>query len=110
MIIVSILVCFFVQGPNRQGGAGQSLGGSLGCDRGDAVLLEVGGHGGVAGQSLTGAFEPSLAINDPGARAGHRAQRQAFGLLSGQVGAVVLEHSGDVVQEVSEELWDAFIP
>lgn len=100
---------FFVQGPNRKGGVGQSLGGSLGSDRGDAVLLEVGGHCGVAGQSLTGAFQPSLAINDPGARAGYRVQRQAFGLLSGEVRAVVLEHSGDVVQEVTEELWDSFI-
>lgn len=55
MIIVSILV-FFVQGPDRKGGGGQSLGGSLGCHGGDAVLLEVGRHRGVAGQSLTGAF------------------------------------------------------
>lgn len=50
------LLVFFIQGPNLKGGVGQSLGGSLGCHGGDAVLLEVGGHRGVAGQSLTGAF------------------------------------------------------
>lgn len=65
IIMIIIIICdhclnsfffFVVQGPNRKGGVGQSLGGSLGSDRGDAVLLEVGGHRGVAGQSLTGAF------------------------------------------------------
>lgn len=102
---------FFVQGPNKKGGVGgQSLGGSLGCNGGDTVLLEVGGHGGVAGQSLTGAFQASLGVDDPGAGAGYRGQRQAFGLLSVQVGAVVLEHGSDVVQKVTEELWDTFVP
>lgn len=89
---------------------GQSLGGSLGSDGGDTVLLEVGGHRGVAGQSLTGAFQPSLTVNDPGAGAGYRVQWQAFGLLSSEVGVVILEHSGDVVQEVIEKLRDALIP
>lgn len=74
------------------------------------MLLEVGGHRGVAGQSLTGAFQPSLTVNDPGPSAGYRGQGQTFGLLSSEVGVVVLEHSGDVVQEVTEKLWDALIP
>lgn len=74
------------------------------------MLLEVGGHGGVAGQSLTGAFQPSLTVNDPGPGAGYRGQGQPFGLLSSEVGVVILEHSGDVVQEVTEKLWDALIP
>lgn len=68
------------------------------------MLLEVGGHGGVAGQSLAGAFQPPLTVNDPGPGAGYRVQGQAFGLLSGEVGVVILEHSGDVVQEVIEKL------
>ena len=88
----------------------QSLGGSLGSNRGDTVLLEVGGHGGVAGQSLTRAFQPSLTVHDPGAGAGYRVQWQAFGLLSSEVGVVILKHSGDVVQEVIEKLWDTLIP
>lgn len=74
------------------------------------MLLEVGGHGGVAGQSLTGAFQPPLSVNDPGPGAGYRVQRQPLGLLSTEVGVVVLEHSGDVVQEVVEELRDALVP
>lgn len=74
------------------------------------MLLEVGGHGGVAGQSLTGAFQPPLPVNDPGPGAGYRVQRQPLGLLSTEVGVVVLEHSGDVVQEVVEELGDALVP
>lgn len=74
------------------------------------MLLEVGGHGGVAGQSLAGAFQPSLPVNDPGPGAGHRVQRQPFGLLSTEVRVVVLEHSGDVVQEVVEKLRDALVP
>lgn len=73
------------------------------------MLLEVGGHRGVAGQSLTGALQASLAVNDPRAGAGYRVQGQAFG-LSGEVGVVVLEHSGDVVQEVTEELRDTLVP
>lgn len=102
---------FFVQGRNKRGGkGGQSLGGSLGSHGGDTVLLEVGGHGGVAGQSLTGAFQASLPVNDPGPGAGYRVHRQPFGLLATEVGVVVLEHSGDVVQEVVEKLRDALVP
>lgn len=111
----------------KQGGV-QSLGRSLGSDGGDTVLLEVGGHGGVAGQSLPRALQPSVAIYNPGAaagffsqqvaagggwrgRVGYRVQRQAFGLLpgGGEVGVVALEHTGDVVQEVTKELWDALV-
>lgn len=68
------------------------------------MLLEVGGHRRVAGQSLTGAFHSALTVNDPGAGAGYRVQWQALGLLSAEVGVVILEHSGDVVQEVIEKL------
>lgn len=120
---------FFVQGANGEGAVDQSLGGSLGSDRGDTVLLEVGGHGRVAAQSLTRALQPSVALYDPGAAAslfsqhvaaagGRRgsdryrgAHRQAFGLLSGggEVWVVALEHAGDMVQEVVKELWDALI-
>lgn len=82
----------------------QSLGGSLGGDGGDTVLLEVGGHGSVAAQSLTGALQPPVALYDPGPAwrggNGYRgAHRQAFLLLSsrGEVWVVALEHAGDVV-------------
>lgn len=34
------------------------------------MLLEVGGHGGVAAQSLTGALQPAITLHDPGAAAG----------------------------------------
>lgn len=107
----------------------QSLGGSLGSYRGDTVLLEVGGHGRVAAQSLTGALQPSVALYDPGASAGLFSQHaaaaggrwggiryrgahwQAFGLLAGgsEIWVVALKHAGDVVQEVVEKLWDALI-
>jgi len=120
---------FYVQGSNRVGAGNQSLGGSLGSYCGDTVLLEVGGHGGVAAQSLTGALQPSVALYDPGAAAGlfsqhaaaaggwlggvryRGAHRQAFGLLAGrgEVWVVALEHTGDVVQEVIEKLRDALI-
>lgn len=120
---------FYVQGSNGVGAGPQSLGGSLGRYCGDAVLLEVGGHGGVAAQSLAGALQPAVALHDPGAAAGlfpqhaaaaggrrggggyRAAHRQDFGLLAGggEVRVVALEHAGDVVQEVIEKLRDAFI-
>lgn len=111
-------------------GAGdQSLGGSLGSYCGDTVLLEVGGHGRVAAQSLTLALQPSVALYDPGTATGLFSQhaaaargrwggvgyrgghRQAFGLLAGggKVRVAALEHAGDVVQKVTEELRDALI-
>lgn len=93
------------------------------------MLLEVGGHGRVAAQSLTWALQPSVSLNYPGAAAGlfsqhaaaaggwrggvgyRGAHRQAFGLLAGggKIWVVALEHAGDVVQEVIKKLWDAFI-
>lgn len=111
------------------GAGGQSLGGSLGSYRGDTVLLEVGGHGRVAAQSLTGALQPTVALYDPGATAGLFSQHaaaarsrrggvryrgahwKAFGLLAGrgEVWVVALKHGGDVVQKVIEKLWDALI-
>lgn len=110
-------------------GGGQSLGGSLGSYRGDTVLLEVGGHGRVAAQSLTRALQASFTLYDPGAPGGLFAQhaaaaggwrggtgyrgahRQGLGLLAarGEVWAVALKHAGDVVQEVGEKLRDALI-
>lgn len=93
------------------------------------MLLEVGGHGRVAAQSLTGALQPSVALYDPGASAGLLSQHaataggrwggvgyrgahwQAFGLLAGrsEIRVVGLKHAGDVVKEVVEKLWDALI-
>lgn len=93
------------------------------------MLLEVGGHGRVAAQSLTRALQPAVALYDPGAAAGlfsqhaaaaggrrggvgyRGAHRQAFGLLAGggEVWVVALKHAGDVVQEVIEKLRDALI-
>lgn len=93
------------------------------------MLLEVGGHGRVATQSLTRALQPAVALYDPGAAAGlfsqhaaaaggrrggagyRGAHRQALGLLAGrgEVRAVALKHTGDVVQEVIEKLRDALI-
>lgn len=94
------------------------------------MLLEVGGHGRVAAQSLTRALQASVALHDPGAAAGVFAQhaaaagrrrdsavgyrgahRQNFGLLAprGEVGVVALKHAADVVQEVVEELGDALV-
>lgn len=120
---------FFLFRSNGAGSGDQSLGGSLGSYRGDTVLLEVGGHGRVAAQSLTGALQPSVALYDPGAAAGlfsqhaaaaggrrgcvryRGAHRQTFGLFAGgrEVWVVALKHAGDVVQEVIEKLWDALI-
>lgn len=94
------------------------------------MLLEVGGHGRVASQSLTRALQASVTLHDPGAAAGVFAQhaaaagrrrdsavgyrgahRQNFGLLApgGEVGVVALKHAADVVQEVVEELGDALV-
>lgn len=120
---------FFVQGSNGVGAGDQSLGGSLGSYRRDTVLLEVGGHGRVAAQSLPRSLQPSVALYDPGAATGlfsqhaaaaggrrggvryRGAYRQAFGLLAGggEVWVVALENAGDVVQEVIEKLRDALI-
>lgn len=81
------------------------------------MLLEVGGHGRVAAQSLPRALEPPVALHDPGAAAGLLSQHaaaarcgrghvwyrgahgQAFGLLTGrgEVGGVALENAADVV-------------
>ena len=77
------------------------------------MLLEVGGHGRVAAQSLQ-LFPPHAAAAARGWRggAGHcGAHRQAFGLLSGRckVRVVALEHAAYVVQQVVEKLWHAFI-
>lgn len=93
------------------------------------MLLEVGGHGGVAAHSLTGALQPAITLHDPGAAAGLLSQHaaaagarrggvgyrgahwQAFGLLAGggEVRVMALKHAGDVVQEVIEKLWDPLI-
>lgn len=120
---------FFVQGSNGVGAGDQSLRGSLGSYRRDTVLLEVGGHGRVAAQSLTRALQPSVALYDPGAAAGlfpqhaaaawsrrggvryRGAHWQTFRLLAGggEVWVVALEHAGDVVQEVIEKLRDTLI-
>lgn len=130
IIIIMIIIYYYCHhlflfccSGTKQGGV-RSLGRSLGSHGGDTVLLEVGGHGGVAGQSLPRALQPSVAIYNPGAAAGFfsqqvaagggwwgRVQWQAFGLLpgGGEVGVLALEHTGDVVQEVTEELWDALI-
>lgn len=109
----------FVQGSNgevrcTEGGVGgdQSLGGSLGGYRGDTVLLEVGWHGRVAAQSLQLFSQHAAAARGRRGGVGYRgAHRQAFGLLAGgsKVGAAALKHAADVVQEVVEELRDAFI-
>lgn len=107
----------------------RSLGGSLSSNGRDTVLLEVGGHGRVAAQSLSRALQASIAVYDPGAAAGlfsqhaaaaggwrgsvryHGAHRQRFELVSSrcEVLVVALEHIGDVVQEVAEELWDTLV-
>lgn len=102
----------------------QSLGGSLGSYRGDTVLLEVGGHGRVAAQSLARALQAAIALYDPGAAAGvftqhaaaaggwrdgvvgyRAAHRQDLGLLR----VVALENAADVVQEVVEKLRDTLV-
>ena len=90
------------------------------------MLLEVGGHGRVAAQSLTWALQASVALYDPraatgifpqhAAAAGGRwdsvgAHRQAFGRLAGrgEVRVLALKHTADVIQEVAEELWNPLI-
>lgn len=133
IIIVTIVIrCFLLVclGVKRNKGRGaQSLGGSLGSYCGHTVLLEVGGHGRVAAQSLTLALQAAVTLHDPGAAAGlfsqhataargrwggvryRGAYRQHFGLLAGggELWVVALEDTGDVVQEVVEELRDALI-
>lgn len=90
------------------------------------MLLEVGGHGRVAAQSLTRAFQTTVTLHDPGAAVRLLAQHAtallgggAVALSSGQlagrgwgrgvVGGVVLEDTDDVVEEVIEELRNALI-
>lgn len=107
---------------NEGFGWSQSLGRGLGGDGGDTVLLEVGGHGGVAAQSLAGALQRPVALHDPGAAAGLLGQhitttaaagrgsgRRRHGHGGGEVRAVALQHGRDVVEQVAEELRDALI-
>lgn len=95
----------------------ESLRRGLGGDGGDTVLLEVGRHGGVATQSLAGAFQRPVALHDPGAAAGLLGQhaaaaaaagggsgRRGHGHGRGEVRAVALQHGSDVVEQVAEEL------
>lgn len=94
------------------------------------MLLEVGGHGRVAAQSLTWALQAGVALHDPGAAAGIFTQHAAaaggcrddgvgyggvhwqdFRLITGggEVRVLALEHTANVVQEVIEELWNALV-
>lgn len=117
--------CYFVQGPGKQGR--QLLGGRLSSYRGDTVLLEVGGHGRVAAQSLAWALEPTVPLHYPGATGfftQHAAAARSWGGCAGDRGAywqtygpldarsrisTALEHAAYVGQQVIEELWDALI-
>lgn len=88
------------------------------------MLLEVGGHSCVAAQSLTRALQTTVALHDPGAAVRLFAEHAAALLGRGAValscaqsrqlagrgrGRRVLEDADDVVQEITEELWDTLI-
>lgn len=82
------------------------------------MLLEVGGHGGVAAQSLTRALQTTVTLHDPGA-AVRLLPQHAAALLGGGTatlwrcqwitGRVVLEDTDDVVEEIIEELRNTLI-